>query len=212
MSDELSTGGGMPASLPYPRLGGSPRVNFTGRLLMATAIVVGLGMLSLIVLRVLGLIRPFFVPTGAMAPTVAARDHVFMEKLSFLLRKPRRGDILVFSAEGLPLLPPHTLVIKRLVGCPGDTLRLSEGYLYVNGRELLLSNSAGRITYVAFPNAAYLDSPSNQITVPPDHCFMLGDNSSNSLDSRFWGFLPADNIQGRLVFCYWPPNRIGTIK
>ena len=94
---------------------------------------------ALIVLRVCGQVRPFSVPTGAMTPAVSAGDHVMMEGLTFLARNPRRGDIVVFKTDGIASVPPGTFYVKRVAGEPGDHVRISEGKLFVNEKQVTLS-------------------------------------------------------------------------
>jgi len=149
-----------------------------------------------------------------MTPALSPGDHFMMENFTFLIRKPYRSDIIVFQTQGIqhPSVPSNQIYIKRVAGEPGDRLRISDGKLYVNDRHVELKNSAGPIHYVSLFGSQYLASSTNTITVPDAHYFVLGDNSSNSFDSRFWGFVPARNIIGRPSICYWPPNRIGTVK
>ncbi len=163
-------------------------------------------------LRPLGLLRPFKVPTGAMTPTLSRGDHFMMEGFTFGARAPRRGDIVVFQTDGIGPLPDGTIYVKRVAGLPGDTLRISDGNLYANDVQIRLENAAGDIRYVFLPGSTHLASPADTVTVPKGHYFVLGDNSSNSSDSRFYGFVPAENILGRASFRYWPPGRMGRVK
>jgi signal peptidase I len=167
--------------------------------------------LALALLRSLDLIRPFSVPTGAMTPAISAGDHVMMEGLSFLVRKPRRGDIVVFKTDGLAPLPSGTLYAKRVAGEPGDRLRIADGKLYINDKHVALSNALGEIAY-HLPAGAERMAAHTDLTVPDGHYFMLGDNAANSSDSRFWGCVPAKSILGRVAFCYFPANRIGCVR
>ena len=166
---------------------------------------------ALIVLRTCGLLRAFSVPTGAMTPAVSAGDHVMMEAMTFVTRNPRRGDVVVFRTDGIALLPSATFYVKRVAGEPGDHLRISDGKLFVNDKQVLLSNAAGPIVYDLPPHAETF-SPKLDLTVPEGCYFVLGDNSTNSFDSRFWGSVPRGNILGRVSFCYWPPQRAGGVK
>src|SRR5947207_9760666 len=79
-----------------------------------------------IVLRTFGLIRPFSISSGGMAATISRGDHVMMEGITFLARKPRRGDVVVFKADGIDSLPPGTLYVKRVAGEPTEHLRISD--------------------------------------------------------------------------------------
>lgn len=164
----------------------------------------------LIILRLCGMVRPFHVPTGAMAPAVSPGDHVFMEGLSYLGHKPRRGDIVVFRTDGIASLPEDTIYVKRVAGEPGDHLRISDGNLFINEKPVTLSNELGRISYL--PSSHFAAPPNTNVTVAAGNYFVLGDNSTNSSDSRYWGSLPAQNVMGRICFCYWPPQRIGFVK
>ena len=166
---------------------------------------------ALIVLRLCGLICPFSVPTGAMIPAVSPGDHFMMEGMTFLSRQPRHGDIVVFKTDGIASLLPATLYIKRVAGEPGDHVRISGGKLFINDKQVTLNNAAGVITYDLPPHAEKF-SLQTEVTVPSGCYFLLGDNSTNSFDSRFWGSLPRSNIIGRVSFCYWPPQRVGEVK
>jgi signal peptidase I len=166
---------------------------------------------SLIVLRLFGLVRPFSVPTSAMAPTISAGDHIVMEGATFLSRQPRRGDIVVFRTDGIPSVPPGTFYVKRVVGEPGERVHFAGGKLFVNDKQVSLSNAMGEIVF-ELPQGVATLFPQTEMTVPSDDYFVVGDNSTNSSDSRYWGPLPRKNIIGRVSFCYWPPGRIGTVK
>jgi len=158
-----------------------------------------------------GLIRPFNVPTGAMAPAISPGDSVMMEGITYLVRKPHRGDVAVFKTDGVLMLKSGETYVKRIAGEPGDRVRIADGKLYINDLHVPLRNEKGEIAYVAPPGAMamYLHT---DLTVPEGHYFMLGDNSANSFDSRFWGAVPAGNIMGRVAFRYWPINRVGEVR
>jgi signal peptidase I len=165
----------------------------------------------LLALRLFGLLRIFSIPTGGMSPAVAAGDRVIMEALTYLSRKPRRGDIVVFKTDGLSTLPPGQFYNKRLIGEPGDHLQLADGKLFINEQRVTLSNSAGEIIYNLPPNL----SPSKlqlDVTVPKDSYFVVGDESTKSFDSRFFGVVPHNNIVGRVIYCCSPVSRIGRVK
>jgi len=163
-------------------------------------------------LRLFGLIQPFSVHAGSMTPAISRGDHFVMEGFTFLARRPGRGDIIVMRTEGIPSLPAGGIYIKRIVGQPGDRLRMDGGKLYVNDTHVPFANKLGEIHYDFLPNSTYLASSSDTATVPDGHYFVLGDNSADSADSRIWGLVPAKNIIGRASFCYWPPARIGSVK
>jgi signal peptidase I len=101
--------------------------------------------------------------------------------------------------------------VKRIAGEPGDRLRLSNGQLFINDKLVILSNALGKIVYNMPPHTQQ-SSLNTNVTVPDDCYFLLGDNATNSLDSRFWRSIPRENIVGRVLFCYWPPERVGRVK
>ena len=181
------------------------------KLLIALALIPAFVVGALIVLRICGFVRPFAVPTGAMTPAVSAGDHIIMEGVTFLSRQPRRGDIVVFKTDGIASLPSATIYLKRVAGEPGDHVQFSGSKLFINQKQVSLSNAVGEIAYDLPPHVETL-SPQTDVTVPSGCYFVLGDNSTNSLDSRFWGSVPRGNIIGRVSFCYWPPQRVGRVK
>jgi signal peptidase I len=164
-------------------------------------------------IRASGLLRLLRVPTRNMAPAVRAGDVIVAEKISLWTRRPSRGEIVVFRTDNVvPNQNPGELFIERVAGEPGDRLQLQEGLLYVNGTHLPLKNSDGIIRYSHHLAATYLRSNGDTVTIPDDHYFVLGDNSPNSFDSRFWGFVPWKNIDSRLWFRIAPPDRAETVK
>ncbi len=147
-----------------------------------------------------------------MAPAVAAGDHVYVEGVTFKVRGPRRGDLIAFRAVETEQGPKGSVYVKRLAGQPGDRVRITDGKVFINDEHWSLSNAAGEIRYGNIRSAMFLRIGSESVRVPPGNFFVLGDNTWNSSDSRFWGFLPVENVTGRVTFCYWPPSRIGYIK
>jgi signal peptidase I len=147
-------------------------------------------------------------------------DHVFADKLSYHFRPPKRGEVFIFSTAGIPvhypLKEPTQYYIKRLAGVPGDTLRIAAPRLFVNddlargpGFQRIMSGSYdhpvdGYLGYANSRGSRFLSDPDATDTLGPAEYFALGDNSYNSLDSRYWGHVPAKNIMGRGLFVYWP--------
>jgi len=178
--------------------------------------------------------RNFFIPSSSMASTLLVGDHVIADRVSWsppskwthLLpyQEIRRGEPIVFYK---PVLEPNgeeLVLVKRVVGVPGDRLHLRGGVLYVNGQQ---QNEP----YAAMPTAANydryrddfpsvsgntvpgvtarwaLDLPNHiqgdDLVVPPESYFVMGDNRTNSLDARYWGFVPRGNVVGRPLLVYW---------
>lgn len=159
--------------------------------------------------------------------TMDTGDQVFVDKASYHFLPPRRGDVFVFKTTGirrieatLPRGIESQHYIKRLVGLPGDILRIAAPRLFINGREpsewtiqRVISEKDGYRGYGNIPNFQYLTTPTDDYTVPQAHFFAMGDNSYNSSDSRFWGSVPEKNVTGRGLFVYWPfSKRWGLIR
>jgi signal peptidase I len=177
---------------------------------------------------VFGFVRPFvveafYIPSESMVPTLRIGDRVLVNKFIYRFTEPQRGDIIVFkSVEGGSLPPQEDLIervvdlvrpgrsqeppredlIKRVVGVPGDEISVRNGRLFVNGEPQ-------REPYV---NKKYPDrSFSPAVTVPKGHVFVMGDNRTNSQDSRVFGPVPERNIEGEAFLRFWPPDRIGLL-
>lgn len=195
---------------PLPR-NQRPRWPWHVKCLIAFGLVPVLIYGALVVLRLLGLFCPYGVPSGSMAPAVSAGDDVIMEGLTYLVRSPRRGDIVVINSDDTGLPGPRTHYIKRVVGVPHDHLLISGGNLFIDDKLVTLSNNEGRIVYDTPTNRVWSSLQTNVI-VPRGYYYLLGDNSTNSYDSRYYGSIPGKDILGRVAFCFWPFSRIGIVK
>jgi signal peptidase I len=163
------------------------------------------------------LIKPYVIPTTSMATTLVPGQRVLVDRLSYHFRAVRRGDIVVFREPDLP--PGKNVLIKRVVGLPGDTLELRDGLLYVNGErrvEPYLNVVAGRpVPTLPGDVGVEGDAPGwtlrGPYTVPAGQFFVMGDNRTDSGDSRFLGPIPRERLIGRAFFTYWPFGRLGTL-
>ena len=167
------------------------------------------------------LVKPFRIPSESMVPTLTVGQRVLVDRVSFHFTDPERGDVIVFKppagannntcgADQGPLQPcprptddrADTNVIKRVVGLPGDRLRVEGGRAVINGRRL-------DEPYIRPDASCSICNLTDEITIPEGHYFMMGDNRGESADSREWGPIPKDWIIGQAFFTYWPPKRIG---
>ena len=133
----------------------------------------------------------------SMEPNLHSNQRVVVEKISYNFHEPRRGDIVVLKAPKVG----SGLLIKRVIGLPGEKIEIKGGKVYINERPLeepYLSNQTQR--------------DMKPVVVPPNHVFVLGDNRNFSNDSRSFGPVPLENIVGRAWFSYWPPDEIGFIE
>ncbi len=130
------------------------------------------------------------VPTGSMIPTMMVGDRLFVNKFIYRFQDPRRGDIVVFKSPK----KDGKDYVKRCVGLPGETIEIKKGIVYANGKQLI------------FPGIQILRDYDfrDPIVVPAHSFFMLGDNRAHSWDSRFWGFVPKEDVLGRAWFRFWP--------
>lgn len=158
-----------------------------------------------------------------MIPTLEIGQRVLVDRTSTHLGDPDIGDVVVFNPplgaergpecgaeprQGQACAEPvderaDTNFIKRIVAGPGDTLAVRGGHVILNGEEVDEEGYTRRCN-----GGGGCDLP-REITIPPGHWFMMGDNRGQSDDSRFWGPVPEDWIIGKAFATYWPPNRIG---
>jgi signal peptidase I len=161
-------------------------------------------------------VQAFKIPTGSMRPTLFEGDIILVNKFIYgakipftkfslpAVRQPKRGDIIVFIYPD----NPKKDFIKRLVAKEGEAVEIKGGTIYVNGQPLLGPLFNQRYYY----NRGEFAKEGQKIFVPKDSFFVLGDNSASSQDSRYWGFVPRENILGEALLIYWPPQRIRIIR
>jgi signal peptidase I len=154
--------------------------------------------------------------TSPMSPAIMAGDCVIVDVFRKSPPPVSRGEIVVFTNDGISGIG-EGLHVERLVGLPGETLRLVDGTLYVNGVPVTLKNRNGDIqyappVYTGSTSGHYLQNAAETLTVPEGCYFVLGDNTYHSLDSRYWGLVPATSLCGRVKWRYWPANRAGRVE
>lgn len=143
------------------------------------------------------------VPSGSMKPTIKEGDSFFVDKISYYFREPSRGDIIVFwhhKDDG-----SKQRYVKRLIAMGGETLEIKGGDVYVDG-EKLTGDKFDRTYYARYKYGV------GKIKVPEGKYYVLGDNSSNSSDSRVWGFADASTLIGEPYLRVWPPARFGLMN
>ena len=176
------------------------------------------------------IVQAFEIPSGSMEDTLLVGDHVFVDRLTpmrkakyidsiMAYREVKRGDIIVF----LHPKEPGMYVVKRVMGLPGDKIHLQNGVVYRNGealnepylhphdrapnayRDYFPAAPAGPMdgVYSEWPMEMRENLQNGELVVPKDSYFGMGDHRDVSLDSRYWGFIPRENIVGRPLFIYW---------
>ena len=173
------------------------------------------------------LVQAYVIPTGSMEDSLLIGDHLLVDKLAYArggeisqhllpYREIRRGDVIVFR---YPIDIRQTFV-KRAIGIPGDRIRLEDKQLILNGHRVDEPYAYHKTDYLDsyrdnFPGEPDAQAPPQaldmlqnhvqrgEVMVPPDSYFAMGDNRDSSLDSRYWGFVPRDNIIGKPILIYW---------
>ncbi|MHB8134798.1 MAG: signal peptidase I [Anaerolineaceae bacterium] len=131
----------------------------------------------------------------SMKPTLQPGELLLVNKLAYRLGEPHHGDVIVFHYPA----DPSEDYIKRLVGLPGDEIRVEKGLVYINGQAM-------DEPYIAAPPAY-----NGSWIIPDGMYFVLGDNRNQSSDSHSWGFVPESNIVGKALFVYWPLDQVKTL-
>ena len=185
------------------------------------------------------LAQGFVIPSGSMEKTLLVGDHILVDRITLApgakwmplvrYREPRRGDVVVFIkpvTDEVDGKPKYLILVKRLIGLPGDHIHLKNGIVFIDGvaqsqphaQATTLDNHMDFLD--EFPSVLPISEPGNLIpeewaanfsshvedgdlVVPAGDYFMMGDNRHNSADSRFWGFVPRGNIIGRPMFNVW---------
>ncbi len=145
--------------------------------------------------------QPHKVSGSSMFPNFKNGDYIITDKVSYRFTEPRRGDIVVFKNPR----DETQDFIKRIIGIPGDHIKVSGGKIYLNGNEL----TEPYLSDTIFTNPGSFLQEDQEITVEPGHYITIGDNRPASSDSREWGFITRGEIIGKVFFRYWPATEIG---
>ncbi len=136
------------------------------------------------------------VPTGSMEPTIHVGDRIIGNRLAYAFSEPERGDIIIFPAPD----NESETYIKRIVGMPGETIRIADGHVYLNNSDTPLKE-----TYLKEPMLGSF----GPYTIPEDCYFVMGDNRNDSLDARYWTnrFVSRSKIESKAIFVIFPAPR-----
>lgn len=154
---------------------------------------------------------PIIVDGPSMQPTLYDRDQMIVNKFIYNFKKPERFDIVIFHAS------EEKDFIKRVIGLPGEHVAIQDNKLYINGEEVdqpfLRHNETTPIIYPIITNDFSLEMlPGNYEVIPEGYVLVLGDNRSNSTDSRSIGLISMDQIVGKTNLVYWPFERMHFVK
>lgn len=142
-------------------------------------------------------VQAFYIPSKSMEPTLEPGDRILVNKFIYRFQEPQRGEVIVFKFP----LDPRRDFIKRVIGLENEKVEIKEGILYIDDQQI-------EQPYLkeTFPGSY------GPYQVPPNHLFVLGDNRTNSEDSRFWGALPRENVVGKAMVIYWPLFRASVVR
>jgi len=164
--------------------------------------------LSVFVLFYLFVAQPNQVKGSSMYPNFIDAEYLLTDKLSYQFSDPKRGDVVVFKAPSSePCYENECEYIKRLIGLPGDRVKVEEGLLYLNGQ--VLNQSFLPSDYVTEPGEYCREG--EEVTIPEGEYLMLGDNRSHSRDGREFGPIKREAIIGKAFFRYWPLKTAGLV-
>ncbi|HDK26359.1 MAG TPA: signal peptidase I [Candidatus Atribacteria bacterium] len=153
--------------------------------------VISAGIIAFIIITFIGQVT--VVRGASMEPTLHNGERLIANKISYRFESPERGEIIIFR----PPIEIKRNYIKRIIGVPGDKIEIINGEVFLNEEKL----EEPYVKYKSFENLS-------AFIVPPDSYFVLGDNRSNSSDSRYWGFVPRKNIVAKAWVVFWPLNKI----
>lgn len=149
-------------------------------------------------------VENFRIEGNSMEPNFHNGQFLLVNKLAYRIGQPQRGDVIIFH---FPLNVSQNF-IKRVIGLPGDTVRIQGGQIYVNGNPMDERDCTEPLEKDCIIGANY---PWGPVTLGPDEYFVLGDNRPESSDSHIWGTVPTNDIIGKAWVTYWPPDEWGLV-
>ena len=149
--------------------------------------------------------QAYEIPSGSMEETIMTGDMVFSEKVTYYFNEPEPGDIVTFQDPEIP----SRILIKRVIATGGQTVDLVDGKVVVDGVPLYEPYTDGEPSYPLTP--VYGKAISYPFTVPEGQLWVMGDNRTNSQDSRYFGAIKESSVTGKAIFIYWPLTDVGPL-
>lgn len=172
-------------------------------------------------------VQPFRIPTAAMSPTLRGRsdrvgggrgDQIMLQRYAYWFSKPKRGDIIVFKTTGISEaerqvfhISPNEYYLKRIAGVPGDVLSFQDGRLCDHGRPVTEPPGLAKLVFPGTSGFGLVDQTKTYV-VPAASYYVVGDNTTNSLDSRYYGAIAGNSILGKVSKVYLPLDRAGVVR
>ncbi|MCK5768693.1 MAG: signal peptidase I [Candidatus Atribacteria bacterium] len=162
------------------------------------------------------IVQPFKIPTSSMYSTLKPGDRIFVNKFIYgakipftnirlpKLRDPEPGDIVVFLSP----IEKKKFLVKRFISGGGHNIQIKDGRIFIDGQSV----DKSPFNKFYYYNHGEYGSEDLMVNIPEGYFYALGDNSKNSLDSRYWGFVPEANLVGRAFIIHWPVKRIRILK
>ena len=150
-------------------------------------------------------VQPYEIPSGSMEDTIMTGDKLFSEQITYYFRDIEQGDIVTFYDPEIP----GRVLIKRVIATEGQTIDIVDGVVVVDGEVLDEPYVDGAITEVFEETLVSISYP---YTVPEGEIWVMGDNRTNSKDSRYFGSVSVESVTGRAFFIYWPLSHLGLLE
>ncbi|MDP8258079.1 MAG: signal peptidase I [Candidatus Aadella gelida] len=162
------------------------------------------------------MVQPFKIPSSSMYPTLKPGDRIFVNKFIYgakipftnirlpKLETPKDGDIIVFTSP----VEKNKYLVKRFIADGGEAVSIKSGSIFVDEKKL----SEAPFDDLFYYNRGEYGAEDGRVEIPEGKFYVLGDNSANSMDSRYWGYVPDRNIVGKAFVIHWPPGRMHLIK
>ena len=171
-------------------------------------VIVIVGAIGLALLIKTFLFQAYYIPSPSMTPTLSEGDRILVNKLSYKLHSVNRGDLIVFDT---PEAGGNDDLIKRVIGLPGEFVVVEDGRIEIDGGLLLepyLPLNTDINSFSTPANCVNRPNENSGCRIPDEHVFVMGDNRSNSRDSRFFGPVPVEDVEGRAFIRVWPASKI----